>query len=263
MPLDLRFPTFSHESVQTPPCPGLRWALCLVRTARCGAVLVPVRSRSSWARFSQPCVPVLAAQVSSDFFCSGLVSWPPLLATSISLSVARWCLQYLHCLRSHCIPVLCTACALLVFNGFLPVITLSFLALCSFMRFPCGSQKPSFWLKFKRASLVETAFARHYLQSGGTQTALPERCPSACRSAPGTAQYLWMPVQPPALLPITSVPRLLPDVSERCLQDLCLCAAAPAPPRLRAGEGASFPSQLGARLLFESQLLRSAVRILH
>lgn len=72
------------------------------------------------------------------------VSWPPLLAASVSLPVARWYLHYLQCLRSHCIPVLHAACALLVFNGFLPIIMLSFLALCSFMCFPCGSQKSSF-----------------------------------------------------------------------------------------------------------------------
>lgn len=72
--MDLQFPALSHGSVQAFPCPGPRQVLCLLRTARCWALLHPGPSCSSWARFSQPCFPVLAAQPSSDFFCSGLTS---------------------------------------------------------------------------------------------------------------------------------------------------------------------------------------------
>lgn len=57
-----------------PALDPVRRSACLLRTARCWALLDPGPSCSSWACFSQPCFPVLAAQASSDFFCSGLTS---------------------------------------------------------------------------------------------------------------------------------------------------------------------------------------------
>lgn len=157
-----------------PALDPVRLSACSVRRAA-GHCSIRVRAappgHASPSLVSPCLLPKLAlisfAQVSPP------VSWPSLLAAGVSLPVARRYLQYLQCLHSCCIPVLRTACALLVFNGFLPVIMLSFLALCSFMCFPCGSQKSSLQLQFKSASLVETAFAHHYLQPGGTQTALP------------------------------------------------------------------------------------------